>query len=54
MHVAVPDEIFAAVRANSCKRETLELTLTVAAYNMMSRVLVPLEVQRGESPFADG
>jgi len=52
MHVAVPQEIFDAVRAHFDDREVLELTVTVAAYNMVSRVLVPLEVRPGDNPFA--
>lgn len=50
----MPDEIFAAVRAHFSEREALELTVTVAAYNMVSGVLVPLEVRAGANPFADG
>jgi 4-carboxymuconolactone decarboxylase len=51
MHVSVPDEIFQAVRAHFDDRQVLELTVTVAAYNMVSRVLVALEVQPGDDPF---
>jgi len=52
MHVTVPQEIFDAVRAHFDDRQVLELTVTVAAYNMVSRVLVPLEVRAGDNPFA--
>jgi 4-carboxymuconolactone decarboxylase len=48
MHVTVPDEIFQAVRAHFDDRQILELTVTVAAYNMVSRVLVALAVQPGD------
>jgi 4-carboxymuconolactone decarboxylase len=48
MHVTVPDEIFQALRAHFDDRQVLELTVTVAAYNMVSRVLVALAVQPGD------
>jgi 4-carboxymuconolactone decarboxylase len=51
VHVAVPDEVFDAVRAHFSEREVLELTVTVAAYNMVSRVLVAMGVRAGEDPF---
>jgi 4-carboxymuconolactone decarboxylase len=51
MHVSVPDEIFQAVRAHFDDRQVVELTVTVAAYNMVSRVLVALQVQPGDDPF---
>jgi 4-carboxymuconolactone decarboxylase len=51
VHVSVPDEVFDAVRAHFSEQEVLELTVTVAAYNMVSRVLVALEVSPGEDPF---
>ena len=54
LHVAVPDELFTAVRAHFGERQVLELTVTVAAYNMVSRVLVALDVREGEDPFAVG
>jgi 4-carboxymuconolactone decarboxylase len=54
MHVTVPGEIFQAVRAHFDERQVLELTVTVAAYNMVSRVLVALEVQPGDDPFPAG
>lgn len=50
--VAVPDDVFDGVRAHFSEREILELTVTVAAYNMVSRVLVALEVRPGDNPFA--
>jgi 4-carboxymuconolactone decarboxylase len=56
MHVSVPEEIFHVVRTHFDDRQVLELTVTVAAYNMVSRVLVALQVQPGDDPFpaADG
>jgi 4-carboxymuconolactone decarboxylase len=53
-HVTVPGEIFQAVRAHFDDRQVLELTVTVAAYNMVSRVLVALEVRPGDDPFPAG
>jgi 4-carboxymuconolactone decarboxylase len=50
-HVTVPGEVFDAVRAHFSEQEVLELTVTVAAYNMVSRVLVALEVSPGDDPF---
>jgi 4-carboxymuconolactone decarboxylase len=51
VQVAVPDEVFDAVRAHFSEREVLELTVTVATYNMVSRVLVAMGVRAGEDPF---
>lgn len=42
--IQVPDEIFAAVRAEFDERLLVELTATVAAYNMVSRFLEALQV----------
>ncbi|GAB3564706.1 carboxymuconolactone decarboxylase family protein [Amycolatopsis endophytica] len=42
--VTVPDELFAALHEHLDPREIVELTVTVAAYNMVSRFLVALEV----------
>jgi AhpD family alkylhydroperoxidase len=42
--VSVPDEVFDAVRARLTDREVLELTGTIATYNMVSRLLVALRV----------
>jgi 4-carboxymuconolactone decarboxylase len=42
--VAVPDELFAALHEHFDPREIVELTVTVGAYNMVSRFLVALEV----------
>jgi len=54
VHVAVPDEVFGAVRSHFDERQVLELTVTVAAYNMVSRVLVALDVRAGADPFGAG
>ena len=54
MHVTVPEEIFQSVRTHFDDRQVLELTVTVAAYNMVSRVLVALEVRPGDDPFPAG
>lgn len=43
-HVRVPDEIFAAVHNFMNDRMMVELTATIAAYNMVSRFLVALEI----------
>jgi 4-carboxymuconolactone decarboxylase len=42
--VAVPDELFAAVRAHLDERQVVELAATVAGYAMVSRFLVALQV----------
>ncbi|MGW0947992.1 carboxymuconolactone decarboxylase family protein [Streptomyces sp. NPDC002623] len=42
--VHVPDEVFDALRAHFTDAELVELTATVAAYNMVSRFLVALDV----------
>jgi 4-carboxymuconolactone decarboxylase len=54
MDVTVPQEVFGAVRTHFDDRQILELTVTVAAYNMVSRVLVALEVGPGDNPFPAG
>jgi 4-carboxymuconolactone decarboxylase len=46
-HVEVPDELFERVAAHFDARTLLELTATVAAYNMVSRVLVALHIGEG-------
>jgi 4-carboxymuconolactone decarboxylase len=51
VHVSVPDEVFDAVREHLSEQQVLELTVTVAAYNMVSRVLVALQVRAGDDPF---
>jgi AhpD family alkylhydroperoxidase len=42
--VRVPDEVFARVRAQLSDRELVELTVTVAGYNCVSRFLEALQV----------
>lgn len=49
-HVAVPDELFRRVRRHLDEREVVELTATVAAYNMVSRFLVALQLEPDEPP----
>lgn len=43
-NIRVPAEIFAAVKKSFNDREMMELTTTVAAYNMVSRFLEALQV----------
>jgi alkylhydroperoxidase family enzyme len=42
--IRVPDDVFAAVRATMDDRLIVELTVTVAAYNMVSRFLEALQI----------
>jgi 4-carboxymuconolactone decarboxylase len=42
--VRVSDPVFAALRAHFDDRQVLELTVTAGAYNLVSRVLVALEL----------
>ena len=42
--IDVPDEVFKAVRAFFTERQTVELTLLIGAYNMLTRFLKALEV----------
>jgi len=42
--IQVPDAVFAAVKAVFDAREVVELTATIAAYNMVSRFLEALEI----------
>jgi 4-carboxymuconolactone decarboxylase len=46
--VTVPDDVFAGLRAHFADREIVELTVTVGAYNLVSRFLVALEVGSDE------
>lgn len=43
--IQVPDDIFSAVQAEFDTREMVELTATIAAYNMVSRFLEALEIR---------
>ena len=42
--VKVSDQVFTAMRANFDETQIVELTTTIAAYNMVARILVALEV----------
>ena len=42
--VHVPDEVFAGVRKHFNDRELVELTATIAAYNLVSRFLEALQI----------
>ena len=42
--VQVPDEVFAAVSSHFAPQQMVELTATVAAYNMVSRFLEALQI----------
>jgi AhpD family alkylhydroperoxidase len=44
IQVRVPDEVFDALRTEFTDPELVELTATVAAYNMVSRFVVALDV----------
>jgi 4-carboxymuconolactone decarboxylase len=44
--VEVPAAVFAALHEHFADREIVELTLTVGAYNLVSRFLVALEISR--------
>jgi AhpD family alkylhydroperoxidase len=46
--IAVPDDAFEAIRGYLSDREVLELTGTIATYNMVSRLLVALRVYPGD------
>ena len=46
--VEVPDGIFAAIRQVFNEREIVELTITIAAYNMVSRVLAALHIDSAD------
>jgi AhpD family alkylhydroperoxidase len=53
--IQVPDEVFAAVRAEFDDKLLVELTATVGAYNMVSRFLEALQVHsHDERPAAKG
>jgi hypothetical protein len=47
--VHVPQDIFAQVKAALPPREVVELVVTIAGYNCVSRVLEALEIN-GEDP----
>ncbi|MBS7778530.1 carboxymuconolactone decarboxylase family protein [Acidovorax sp. CCYZU-2555] len=43
-HIQVPDEVFAAVKALYAPQQMVEITATVAAYNMVSRFLEAFQI----------
>jgi alkylhydroperoxidase family enzyme len=45
LHVQVPDDVFGNARRHFNSREMVELTATVAAYNMVSRFLEALRIE---------
>ena len=45
LQVQVPQAVFDAARAHFSDRELVELTATVAAYNMVSRFLEALQIE---------
>jgi len=47
--VQVPDDVFAAVQAALPQRQVVELTATVAAYNMVSRFLEALRIHSNDA-----
>jgi len=47
-NVHVPDDVFAAVQPYFSERELVELTATVAAYNLVSRFLEALQVDHDD------
>jgi AhpD family alkylhydroperoxidase len=48
--IQVPDEVFGAVRAAFDDKLLVELTATIAAYNMVSRFLEALQVHSHDDP----
>ena len=48
--IHVPDAIFSAVRAHFDERETVELTATIAGYNLVSRFLEAVDMPHETSP----
>jgi AhpD family alkylhydroperoxidase len=48
-NVQVPDAVIDAVRAHYDKRETVEVVVTVAAYNMVSRVIEALHIHSADA-----
>lgn len=43
--VKVTDEVFAAMREHFDETQLLEITTAIAAYNMVARILVALDIQ---------
>jgi AhpD family alkylhydroperoxidase len=48
-HVHVPDAAFAAVAGHFAAPQLVELTATIAAYNMVSRFLEALQIHSGDA-----
>jgi len=48
-HVQVGDDVFAAVASRFAPTQLVELTATVAAYNMVSRFLEALQIHAGDA-----
>ncbi len=48
-HVQVPDDVFANVQSCFEPRQLVELTATVATYNMVSRFLEALQIHSGDA-----
>lgn len=44
VHVKVPQDVFDALKVHLNMQQMMEVTATVASYNMVSRVLVALDV----------
>jgi hypothetical protein len=44
VHVQVPQDVFEALKVHMNDRKMMEVTATVASYNLVSRVLVALDV----------
>jgi alkylhydroperoxidase family enzyme len=45
----VPDEVFARVRAHFDDRTLVELTLTIAGYNLVSRFIEALQIDHEQA-----
>jgi alkylhydroperoxidase family enzyme len=46
--IRVPEPVFAAVKAHFSEREVVELTATIAAYNLVSRFLEALQIDHDD------
>ncbi|HLR29015.1 MAG TPA: carboxymuconolactone decarboxylase family protein [Paenalcaligenes sp.] len=44
LHIQVPDQIFAQIKKHFSQQETVEITATIGAYNMVSRFLEALQI----------
>ena len=49
-HVHVPDDVAAAVRQHFDHEQLVELTATIAAYNMVSRFLEAMQIHSDDKP----